>query len=338
MAATRGRQYAHQRGLMNSSLGADASHRALLDYAVPLAEADTSAGLSNQQRMAENARHAASIAVERYSVDSANSRHQASLELQRYGIDEETARHAVDAAFREKDLGARVGMHTEELRAARDNLETQIQANREEQERAITAQRPRSGRNACAPTPVNLQSQLQAQERNLQSQLASDRANLQSRIQADQQNLQSQISAAREEQQRAIEAGDRDRAERLGQQATQYEQDLSQRQTEHQAQMGQLDRELTAQQDRFDRSLEETTAGRTEATATQRQAQLDQAVSNAQTQYSAEINSIRLSTTLSEAGRATAQQDARRRLDAQIQLIESTHQIDLDWSYMGAGT
>ena len=149
---------------MNSSLGADASQRAVLDYAVPLAEADTSAALSNQQRMAENARHAATILVERYGIDSANARNEAALEVQRYGIDEATARHAVDAAFEEKRLGAQVGMHAEELQATRDNLQTQIQANREEQERAITAQDRDQGLNAWRADASNLQSQLQSNE------------------------------------------------------------------------------------------------------------------------------------------------------------------------------
>ena len=89
MARTRGMQYANERGLVNSSIGADASHRALLDYAVPLASADTNTALANR------------------AEDLAGERHQAELDLRRYGIDEETARHAVDAAFREKELGAR---------------------------------------------------------------------------------------------------------------------------------------------------------------------------------------------------------------------------------------
>ena len=50
MAMTRGKQYANQRGLLNSSLAADASHRALLDYAVPIAQADTNVALADADR------------------------------------------------------------------------------------------------------------------------------------------------------------------------------------------------------------------------------------------------------------------------------------------------
>ena len=94
-------------------------------------------------------------------------------------------------------------------------------------------------------------------------------------------------------------------------------------------------REIAAQNRRHEMTIGEQAAGRQQTAATQRQHQIDSAVANAQNSYSSEINSIRLSTSLSEKGKINAQQDARRRLDAQIRLIESSHDTDLDWSYLG---
>ena len=194
LAESRGRAVAHRRGLRNSSLAAEASHKALLDYAVPLAEGDTQTELQNQERLAQDARHAVDASIARYGIDSANSRHEATLELQRYGIDEETARHAVDAAFREKSLTANIGLEREKITATRENLQTQIEANRAEQERAITAG-----------------------DRRQAAELAANAANLEKELSASMTRLQTEITANREAQERAIAANDRQEAARLAQ-------------------------------------------------------------------------------------------------------------------------
>lgn len=50
-AAAKGMQYANSRGLLNSSIGAGAAQSALMDYAMPIAQAD--AGIQNQFAMAK---------------------------------------------------------------------------------------------------------------------------------------------------------------------------------------------------------------------------------------------------------------------------------------------
>ena len=47
-AATKGKQYAHRRGLLNSSLAAGAAQNSLLAHAFPMAQADTSAALQGR--------------------------------------------------------------------------------------------------------------------------------------------------------------------------------------------------------------------------------------------------------------------------------------------------
>lgn len=63
MAETKGKQYAHQRGLLNSSLAADASHRALLDWAVPIAQSDAGIEQADRQREQAAQQHAHEWAV-----------------------------------------------------------------------------------------------------------------------------------------------------------------------------------------------------------------------------------------------------------------------------------
>ena len=201
MAQARGRATAHRRGLMNSSLAAEAGHKALLDFAVPLAQADTTTDLANQERLAANARHAASVAVQRYSVDSENNRHAATLELQRYGIDETTARHAVDAAFREKELTVRTGLEREKIQADHENLVLSLEKRTADLERQITADQA-AQRRAIAANDRQQANQLAESARQHQAQLQQARAELAATQQRHQQNL-AEARAGREQERRS---------------------------------------------------------------------------------------------------------------------------------------
>ena len=188
MAQARGRATAHRRGLMNSSLAAEAGHKALLDFAVPLAQADTTTDLANQERLAANARHAASVAVQRYGVDSENNRHAATLELQRYGIDETTARHAVDAAFRDKELTVRTGLEREKIQAEHENLVLSLEKRTADLERQIAADQAAQQR-AIAANDRQQARQLAESARQSQALLGQARAELAATQQRHQQNL-----------------------------------------------------------------------------------------------------------------------------------------------------
>ena len=187
MAQAQGRAVVHRRGLRNSSLAAQASHKALLDYAVPIAQADTTTDLQNQQRIAENARHAVDASIARYGIDSANARNEATLELQRYGIDEQTARHAVDAEFKEKQLRESLGFERERLTSEEERHGAELQAEAEALEQRLTAEQ------------TNLLQQIQADREGQERAIAANDRQLAQELAQRQRESQARLGAIRAE-------------------------------------------------------------------------------------------------------------------------------------------
>ena len=125
-AATRGKQYAHQRGLLNSSLAAQASEGSLLAHAFPIAQADTSAalegrslGIRRQQTDDAWSSGLLDYALNRDRLTSDDEYRNRQMELtdrintQRLNLDRE--RFESDAVYREQQLAQERQLRQEQL-------------------------------------------------------------------------------------------------------------------------------------------------------------------------------------------------------------------------------
>ena len=130
-AATQGKQYAQRRGLLNSSLAAEASQHSLLAHALPIAQADTSAALqgrslniTQQQTDDTRSRGLLDHALNRDRLTSDDAYRNRQMELtdrintQRLNLDRE--RFESDAVYREQQLAQERQLRQEQLALDRE--------------------------------------------------------------------------------------------------------------------------------------------------------------------------------------------------------------------------
>ena len=130
-AATQGKQYAQRRGLLNSSLAAEASQKSLLAHALPIAQADTSAALqgrslniTQQQTDDTWSRGLLDHALNRDRLTSDDAYRNRQMELtdrintQRLNLDRE--RFESDAVYREQQLAQERQLGQEQLALDRE--------------------------------------------------------------------------------------------------------------------------------------------------------------------------------------------------------------------------
>ena len=163
VAMTRGKQYAQSRGMLHSSLGAHASHRALLDWAVPIAQSDTQHGLAMHQERGVNRRFDADLGFRREQEAGVDRRFDADLGFRKTQHTEdvrlreqelsdlmtrfdkaqglERERLAKEIQQRQAELNAANARHSASLSAAASNLRMQLAADAERQKASIEAEK-----------------------------------------------------------------------------------------------------------------------------------------------------------------------------------------------------
>ena len=132
-AATRGRQYAHQRGLLNSSLAAGAAQGAVLDRSIDLARSDVDAEFKSFYAGLDKAKFESDISYRNKALDQERQLHERRITLDErvaesaIGIEEERLtfdreRFNADEGYRDRVLAQENELATTRLDFDRDRF------------------------------------------------------------------------------------------------------------------------------------------------------------------------------------------------------------------------
>ena len=122
-AMTRAKQDANRRGLMNSSMAAGAGQMAVINAALPIANAD--AGLYQQQTLAnQDARNTIGLANAQNAIAAGTRGAEMDMNAQQFGVTSGQAQQQIDA--QREQFAQQLGLSVQELGLKRDQL-TQAQ-------------------------------------------------------------------------------------------------------------------------------------------------------------------------------------------------------------------
>jgi hypothetical protein len=122
-AMTRAKQDANRRGLMNSSMAAGAGQMAVINSALPIAQAD--AGFYQQQTLAnQDARNTIGLANAQNAIATGTRGAEMDMNAQQFGVTSGQAQQQIDA--QREQFAQQLGLSTQELGLKRDQL-TQAQ-------------------------------------------------------------------------------------------------------------------------------------------------------------------------------------------------------------------
>ena len=302
-AMTRGRQYAQQRGLLNSSLAADASHRALLDFAVPLAQSDAQVNMSDADRRLDVWATEQGVQLDWARLNSAETQAEKDRELDRQLQEGQIG-------FEREKLGETLGFERQRLRSE----ELQAEAQRELQRELTTQEIESLEQRASA--------EISQRDRELRSQELQAQAQRELQRELTEQEIQSLESRAAEE------IGQRDRELQVQQKLSEMELDTRER----------IEGSARETQEAIAKANQDAeTARHDEAISHQTQKSIADAVAGIQTSHDRQYQAILLSTALDEESRAAQVESLRNWTHRQILLIEGTFNTDLDWAPSGEG-
>ena len=182
-AMTRGRQYAQQRGLLNSSLAADASHRALLDFAVPLAQSDAQVNMSDADRRLDVWATEQGVQLDWARLNSAETQAEKDRELDRQLQEGQIG-------FEREKLGETLGFERERMRS--EELQAELQR---ELQRELTTQEIQSLEQRASDEIAQRDRELQVQER-LSTMELSTRERIETAARASQETIAAANQAA----------------------------------------------------------------------------------------------------------------------------------------------